>query len=437
MQMKITHRRRGFLSCADASREVKRGTKKFFIVSTLSSIVFLYCCKNLSYSYLFNEVLDTKINLNSPVSFRSGNLTRAVVHMGVHKTGTSTIQRYSRLLNNYLRLDGYENVWDGMQNFNKGYDNETTRGNFHWMVENAHFAHCFLSKSFQKKIPCDPDALLYGLQMARENRSLFVSLEDFSFINQENTRMLEAYLSNWDEVTIIVYYRRYYSWIVSSFHEMNRYKAISSRKQLLDYIHDCNIVMPEIYTFSLIERLKQGGLKKNLKVINFHDRSHGSLEETFYCYAMPYARHACDAIRSGEAKLPPQNLGPSFDYDDLAFGAIKAGLIQFNDTNTSETKYVIEAIQNHQETTLNLTTHDFPRLCPPKKTLNKIWNASLITEISLFPSLFENYTVGESNLREDFDLAAGTSLCVVDVGLILIQETWKSFFKSLQHNIHE
>ena len=71
--------------------------------------------------------------------------TRAVVHMGIHKTGTSTIQSYSELLQHELKLDGYENVKDMMQKVKRG-DGEKSRETFHWMVENGRFASCFTSE---------------------------------------------------------------------------------------------------------------------------------------------------------------------------------------------------------------------------------------------------------------------------------------------------
>jgi hypothetical protein len=404
---------------------------KYALFTTLS-IVFMWSTVSSLFRYYSATCRDffreEEINFQTA---GSNTKTRAVVHMGIHKTGPSTIQSYSVLLQHELKLDGYENVKDMMQKVKRG-DGEKPRETFHWMVENGRFASCFTSERRTLHLPnCDPQILLNGLQLAERQISLFISFEDLSNINQEGASMLKTYLSKWDEVTIIVYYRRYYSWILSAYHEMNRYKAMSSRRQLLEYVNECSTVMPYIYAIPLIERLKAGGLGDKMKIVNFHDRSHGSLEETFYCHVMPYARNACDAIRSGK-KVPPSNVGPNFDYDDLALGARKARLIQFNDTNASETKFVIQAIQNHQEKTLNLTTRDFPRLCPSEDTLNRIWNTSLMAEMSLFPSLFENFTEGESNMRNDFELAASTSLCVVNVNWILQQDTWESFFKSLK-----
>ena len=112
---------------------------------------------------------------------------------------------------------------------------------------------------------------------------------------------------------------------------------------------------------------------------------------------------------------------------------MKAGLIHFNEEEEEHTKAIIQATQNHQEKTLGLTNHDFPRVCPQRKVLNKIWHISLQTEKFLFPSLFEDSKAdAEANLREDFDLAAKTSLCVLDVQKVLQDDAWKTFFKSMK-----
>ena len=63
----------------------------------------------------------------------------------------------------------------------------------------------------------------------------------------------------------------------------------------------------------------------------------------------------------------------------------------------------------------------------PSHVLDKIWNISLTSEMMLFPERFHQPRAA-SELRADFDIAARTSLCAMDVTKTLAEETWQSFF---------
>ena len=104
---------------------------------------------------------------------------------------------------------------------------------------------------------------------------------------------------------------------------------------------------------------------------------------------------------------------------------MRGGLIQFDDTDKEMVAAITKAIQNHQEKTLGLQRSDFPRLCPPLDALKTIWNQSLEAEMKLYPQS------DVSKMRNDFEVAAVSKLCVVDVEKTLEEVTWQSFFKSL------
>lgn len=103
------------------------------------------------------------------------------------------------------------------------------------------------------------------------------------------------------------------------------------------------------------------------------------------------------------------------------------------------------AIQNYQEETLNLTAADFARKCPPPETLEKLWELSVQYERTLFPTAYASdrlvvddtdedlYYLGEKAMKIDFDEASKTSLCALDVDVILSSPSWRNFFNSMNN----
>ena len=98
-----------------------------------------------------------------------------------------------------------------------------------------HFATCFLSSKEQemnKKYPCDNNLLHYGNEIARQKHNLFVSAETFSIIDTYGLKMLSCYLSQWDRVTIVIFYRRYYDWLISVFNQRTKSRTLLNNNNI-------------------------------------------------------------------------------------------------------------------------------------------------------------------------------------------------------------
>lgn len=141
----------------------------------------------------------------------------AVVHMGIHKKGSSLIQLQSRNFAHLLKLDGYEMPWlvNKEQN-SRNFTGDTSAEN------QVNFATCFIPPSgfiakypcapsgTRAMFPCDPDLLLHGLSV---KNGLFISAETFDKIDYEGVNRLAEYLDmHWSKIIIVVFYRRYYDW---------------------------------------------------------------------------------------------------------------------------------------------------------------------------------------------------------------------------------
>mmetsp|Transcript_412 Transcript_412/g.989 ORF Transcript_412/g.989 Transcript_412/m.989 type:complete len:443 (+) Transcript_412:85-1413(+) len=375
------------------------------------------------------------IGSGSVVQMKSTPRQRAVVHMGIHKTGSTTIQHLSKVYMQQLRQDGYEMPWVAKEEMNIG-ERETV---YKTLRENqVNFASCFLPSDSdeRKEFPCDSNLLLHGLDIANRNQNLFVSAETFSSIDAEGVVMLSSYLAHWEEITIVIYYRRLHEYLASLYNEILKARTFEDNADqwrwdtsivdcVAEYVSGDSEWYPS-YTTRLIERLETNFNSDNIVVMNYHDKSGGDMNELFFCNVMADATHTCDAVRSDRRRSQTVNLNSkvNLDYTDLAYGAKQAGLIEIN--SDEQMLRVAREIQVHHETLLMGVP--FKRECLPVEVLEDLWDMTLQSEMLLFPGQDDN-TIAE--MRSDFDKAANTSLCKVDVQKALNEESWSLFFFTL------
>merc|ERR1712194_628556 len=101
----------------------------------------------------------------------------AVIHVGPHKTGSTSIQTASSLYIDLLKEDNYEMPWsymnkNGLKNVNGKY----------LQKNQVNFASCFLPNDHltATRFPCNPELLHFGLEIAKQEKDLFISAEDFA-----------------------------------------------------------------------------------------------------------------------------------------------------------------------------------------------------------------------------------------------------------------
>ncbi len=400
------------------------------------------------------KIEDEREHPQTPITSNTQR-THAVIHMGVHKTGTTSVQTLSARKKNLLKLDGYDMPWldykerrqRGNEESMKMHPNEN-----HLYQNQVNFATCFVSPvDVERKVyPCNPDLLLHGLDIAERKRNLFVSAETFSKIDGEGVDMLASYLSHWDDATIIIYYRRYYSWIVSVYNQVTKSRKFGDKtannidkweKSILEFIveqcindTESGFTLLNQYTTTVFEKVKRRF--DNVVVLDYHNENVRGSEESLFCDAMQNMTHTCNSIRTNKNTVIT-NQKVDLIHGDLAYGAIKAGLLINSSINSDkQMKMVTEAVKNHQEKTLKLKSSDFERICPPPEIIEKIWQISSNAEAMLFPerngSDGVNSTSASSDMRSDFDEVARTALCKLDVEKTLRKKEWDSFFKKLE-----
>ena len=213
----------------------------------------------------------------------------AVVHMGILKTGSTTIQYQSAAMKDNLKMDGYEMPWSAMR--------ERLVGDY---GENQlKFALCFLNIKHDDKT-CSPDLLQEGADISYRNHNLFVSAEHFSYIEKYGIDELADYLSQWQKQTIVIFYRRYFDWIVSMYVEGSKNRKLEDsirwERSILDYVSDHISKVPMEYVYNLDKRLQDKF--DNINILNFHDKSKGGPDRTLFCDRSLDMTHTCKAIQN-------------------------------------------------------------------------------------------------------------------------------------------
>ncbi len=353
--------------------------------------------------------------------------TKAVIHMGPHKTGTSSIQFAAGVYSKQLQQDGFDTVCSIEEN------NELTR----------EFSSCFLPPKSGEAVsyPCNRDYLLAGSTIASKKRNLFVSAEDFAVIGlqwSDGVDKLSTYLSQWDEVSIVVYYRHYFAFLGSKYNQ--RMKNHSIERGHYNTIQDYMLLHQKSdeskYTVALVERLKRKF--GNIVVMDMHDQSKGGPAKSFFCHSVSLFPKTCDVIRSEETKQTLKNSSIELHFIHLLAGAVKAGFLSQEKASARSVETSVKRKVNEVEEARG----PMKMKCLMPETLQEMWEKSLRYRRTLFRSTSrtitnpttlkdDGLTEEELQMKSEFELAAKSSLCMVDVDDALSTPEWKEFFESI------
>jgi hypothetical protein len=356
-------------------------------------------------------------------------MTRAIIHVGPHKTGSTSIQQTSRTHMTSLQKDGYFMPWSlDPECFPS---NQTLWKEPHLkLIENqVHFATCFIPtiEPEAEAYPCNTDLLRAGQAIGEQNRNIFISAETFSRIDAKGLQQLSEYLKPWDEVTFIVFYRRYYSFLASIYNQLRKRRTLAQghlwKESVLDFLlsesHDLQAQFH--HTAQLQGRIEQQFGGNNIIVFNFHNKTWSSPAEAVFCHGSLNTVHTCHATRNESVHA---NRAKDLAYEDLVFAAANASLIKIN--TDEEMKHIANAAQSYQEKTLNKTSNDFPKICLSPEDKKVLLDKSLELERRVYP---ETFSLMEIDTRLDFEAASQTSLCDIDVDGTLLNDEWIQFFQ--------
>jgi hypothetical protein len=386
-----------------------------------------------------------------------------VLHVGLHKTGTSFLQEALCGKQQYDKAKGILNR-DNFMYLGTGYKKPCLshlgeyRSNGQrsffgekWSLETliqSHGAHGNNSTgtSGSDKVV---GSFKYTVAQARKRgRHAMVVFEELSGVNSRQIQALANLLTPYWNVQILVAYRPLYSWLVSYQNQLNKqswFASIWPGSPQSEY--HLPFDLDDERSISTIGLRTIEGNKKhpaelvrdkykqsfdNVHVIPLHllpekwGQGDSQLGYIFCQVLKTLTPQTCQQVELG---VLGRNVGlnPSvgLNHDVLADRAYEKKLIPFNSSRTK----IIDRIRREQESK-NLHASDFSYKCSSKEALDRFESLSLELERRLFP---DNWTDASKVAHHaGFEkMLAKKSHCHIDADKTLEDAAWKEFFKKL------
>lgn len=364
---------------------------------------------------------------------KKGEKPRLFLHLGVQKTGTTTVQASFRLNARLLRLDGYNYICHATYPVQLDGPNNCL-GN----PENSCNEH---------QLSFDPNLLRFRtcLQRAAENPSVDAIYSGETFISdivgtEHNWKLIQNELKDFD-VTVVLTYRRLFEWLPSYFFQMHNPVELQG---------DWDIVPEKLPTFpqwlhlseedadpirvSLARRwgldVARGNLHPieseiarirpyfpNIVIHNMHD---GDFVEKFYCEILS-ATNTCKKHVGGDEHRNPT---VTHDYAILALAARHRGMLRLSSEFVTR-EDVADAFKKYHKT----VNESFPLTCLSPLEEEELLDRSLQFEKRILSDSWYHSEHGESEHRAKFkSYVEKSKFCNVDTDRVFLDASWQTFF---------
>ena len=386
-----------------------------------------------------------KLNVGIPKITRSG-VTREgdpkplfILHPGIPKTATTSIQKGLKKLRYALGKDNY--VFPGM--FDVGKYNPKALDQLQdrdCQNELSQFDSNFTRATCWNQFVTELDRLYAS------KTNVIISDERFGELWKSASKprfhgpSAIAALKDWD-VHVLLTYRRWVDWLPSVKSQYDFFRVGGQGKWPDDekdgkIIHGLFPGLEPIITKDLvgtgryknIEMMKDAfeGFFPNRTLLWDLASSEKDVVPTLLCDILPVTRKACNA--SLHSEIPRANTRRNYKYYRIVCEAAKLGVLN---TTLMTPKQASKRLKEFHEVQLKLTDSDFPMICPNRTTLESFLESSLALESRVFPALFESER-GEIAHRNDFwkHVQQG-KYCSVDVNAAVRNQTYRDFFARL------
>lgn len=182
---------------------------------------------------------------------------------------------------------------------------------------------------------------------------------------------------------------------------------------------------PDIFATPLVKRLQIEF--DDIIVLNLHDKSKGGASESFFCHSISDFPRTCGAIRNDNEEHG--NSSVDIDHIHLTNAAIGSGLLELGE----DYGHILELVKDKFSAMKN-EGYEFKQKCLSPGVLDKLWKMTLGFKRDLFPDDMANAndpSLDEANMRSDFEQAAVSSLCMLDVDDVFSHADLQEYFKSL------
>jgi hypothetical protein len=383
---------------------------------------------------------------------RKDKLPTFLLHIGIHKTGTSYLQsalcgKDAKEVHEVLSQDNFTYLGTGPDRRYCLYHNHRT-----FIMEDMGRSALSVIQKMIVKYPnqttsrgssnLNPTFIAKVQALREKGHSAMVVFEDMSGFNHGHVKAMADFLQkNWN-VKVLVAYRSLHEWLPSVQNQRNKglLGAKAWRTNLAHQPFDLDV---DSYTstqmFNAIEKHKKHPTElvrdkfrlyfDDVEMIPLHQLSPTSkkgdpLLGYIFCRLLAgLTPHTCNAIENGTIG---NNGGYGNPTESLAFNmladvAFKKGLISANHKRQDVSARIRQEVEFK-----NLTEYDFPLKCTSNEKLNRLERLSLDVERGLF---LNNRTSDDAHHESFLNFLANLKHCHVDAEKALKEERWVSFFQ--------
>ena len=401
-----------------------------------------------------------------------------VMHVGIHKTGTTFLQ--GTIGSMYARK---QSPWKQ--------DNFAYLGTY--LAIPASSVPAYGHRNFAATVFQPKDDLLHGYvydpvydrnitDAWKMNKNFVASIKHFSTMNtnvlfifepmsqfrHEQIKLLKELIEPYWDIQVIVSYRRLYEWLTSFYNQIAK-----GQKDWPAYGPEHDAAYPISFDIDTSEVDNGPALFSSIRTRRFYAQSlkfrkhptelvmdnyrryltpHVSvlpapqdippsstagvdpMLEYIFCsdLFMVKASHVCDELRQGNFNdvFPDKSLTANsaevLDYDLLAVAAYRNGLVPAKKGRVE----VSRAIQTFTKKVLKRKPTDLPQTCMSTESTQKLEDFSFYVEQRLFPSMTDKEREASKQKFHEAFWARNLTLCHVDTNATLADPKWQSYFKS-------
>jgi len=383
-----------------------------------------------------------------------------VMHIGPVKTGTTTLQCALQSLSPSLRKDGF--VVAETESCRPDINETALPSNLTWTKGGvATYDNVVLGKSFapnclgqwNESATGMPDCWTasygkFAREEAQQNHSILISNE---IIPQVTSKFSEKFVHDLVEslpdfrLVVVVTHRPWFEWVASLQDQMTKnflnrprdWPGRGTRVRKMESLQ--NFIARQLkyrrrrknkrssQTYPFVDdaiHIFRNHSQVELKIVDIHEK--GDFVTNVVCKKLVGATKTCNSLKSDNGMLGDKNKAENkLWYDMLAVEAHNQGLV------SRSRLQAYKRIQEFQESKLNKTSTDFPKMCPPKSFLERIWKESIWTEKRVWSN--QQHRKVERRHRAAFDRAVeANKFCTINATTVLEDERWLDFFKSMK-----
>ena len=409
--------------------------------------------KNIMNTYNNDNNNDDEDDKDTTHDERKNTITKqkkrfGVLHMGPHKTGTSTIQQllHDDTIFNLLGDDG----WDASMVRGKIKVREG--------IKKYIFKHKIIRECIKTGKLCGTkewhEALNMTVKIGADRQKHFLmsdeTMANYDFVSNDYWKQFVSLFQQHYRLHAILVYRRYFEWLPSWYNQQYKYEGPYGDRVLI-WPSDGGVAIPtfgEYWDLVLNNTVNDPWAKNNkwdattgkpvhdvwtiknrleaqlikVTILNYHS---GDLVENFFCNALPIsANQTCQKVISDKElySVRKNKSNQYYDADRIAVAAKEQGLLA-EGLSRNTVKFAVQRFW-HQQTAL-MAREDLPWKCLETDKERLLRQISYQAEEQILPSLLDSFDAS-------FDAAlTQRKFCNIDTTILLQNETWRSFLSSL------